>query len=81
MRLISGTVLSATDRSAVACEQLVDAGLPRVILDYLNNEKLSPDRLTASGIQHFIDPLLAILYNVVQVCTIVYEDLFMTVVK
>ena len=68
MRLIASVLLSVTDMSAVACQQVVDDGLSSVILEYLNDEKLSPDTLNARGIQICVHPLLTILHNVVQVC-------------
>ena len=60
-------MLTATDRSADLCKQVVDAGLAGDILKYLNDPKVHPDMLSAKGVQTVVSRLLGILHNVVQV--------------
>ena len=72
--LVAGAMWNATDRSKVLCENVVDTGLSRNLLKYLNDPKVHPDRLNATGIRICVRPLLSILHNVVQVGS--YDHLF-----
>ena len=67
MYLVASSVLNVTDKSVVACEEVIDKGLSRDILDYLNDDKVGPDILSTKGIQTCVLPLISILHNVAQV--------------
>ena len=60
-------MLTATDRSADLCRQVVDTGLSEDILKHLNDPKLHPDRLSAKVVESVVSRFLGILHNVVQV--------------
>ena len=67
MYLVAGCMWNSTDRSPALCQQVVDIGLVRDLLNYLNDPKVNPDRLNESGIKFCVRPMLSILHNVVQV--------------
>ena len=67
MYLVASSVWNATDRSVVACEKVIHTGLSRDVLDYLSDDKVSPDTLTTKGIRTCVLPLISILHNVAQV--------------
>lgn len=69
MYIVAEAMTNATDGSVVVCKQVVDSGLYRNILKYLNDPKLHSDRLNSTDIQTYALPLINILYNVVQVGT------------
>ncbi|KAI0220724.1 hypothetical protein LSAT2_027812 [Lamellibrachia satsuma] len=68
MHLMAHIMLTATDRSAGLCRQVVDAGLAGDILEHLNDPKVHPDMLSAKGVETVVSRLLGILHNVVQKC-------------
>ena len=63
---------NATDLSVELCKQVVDSGLYRDILKYLNDPKMHPDRINVTGIPTSLHYLTGILYNVVTVSISVY---------
>ncbi|KAI0238582.1 hypothetical protein LSAT2_010689, partial [Lamellibrachia satsuma] len=68
MYLVGNNMWNATDASAALCQQVVDMELAKDLLNYLNDPKVDPDRLSESGNEFCHQHMLNILHNVIQKC-------------
>ena len=67
MYSIGHTMWNATDASAALCQQAVDMGLARDLLNYLDDPKVNPDRLGETYVMNYLQHMLHILHNIIQV--------------
>jgi len=67
--LVLGVVADATDGNRRACEHVLNVEFHRDLFDVLRSETLDPRRVKFSEQHCFVaDCVMAVLYNVIQVC-------------